>query len=119
MSKNVKDELYKNGLYINQVRDLFLWHFDSDKEAAQYFGVCEKTVKNWHRNRNYPMPVIRLIIVKHRGYLPPTEEWRGFRIRGDMLYTPSGRALSAYDLKELDIRVSLDEHVVKFSRKSY
>lgn len=55
----------------------------------------------------------------HRGYLPTTKSWRGFKIRGDVLYTPGGRELTAYDLMELDIKMSLDQasNIIQFRRK--
>lgn len=119
MKKHIKDELYDYGLYSNQIKDLFLWHFDDHKEAAKYFGVSPQTVKNWHLKSNWPMAVVRLLLIIHRGYLPSHKAWRDFKIRGDCLYTPSGREISAYDLMELDIRVSLKTttNVIQFRRK--
>ncbi|WP_333004261.1 DUF3653 domain-containing protein, partial [Vibrio coralliilyticus] len=77
------------------------------------------TVKNWIRKGNWPMSVVRLLLIMHRGYLPVSKPWRGFKIRGDKLFTPGGRELSAYDLMELDIRVSLKttSNVIEFRRK--
>lgn len=117
MKRNVREELYEHGLYINQVKDLFLWHFDSNQDAAKYFGVTSRTIDNWHKDLSYPLCAVRLLLVRHRGYLPPTKEWRGFKIRGDVLYTPSGRALSTYDLQELDIRMNPEEQIVEFRRR--
>ncbi|MGR5059907.1 DUF3653 domain-containing protein [Vibrio rotiferianus] len=119
MKKHVKDELYCNGMYSNQVSDLLLWHFEDHKEAAEYFGVTPQTVKNWVKKGNWPLSVVRLLLIMHRGYLPITKPWRGFKIRGDRMFTPGGRELTAYDLMELDIRVSLKNHtnVIQFRRK--
>ncbi|EPU3406918.1 DUF3653 domain-containing protein [Vibrio vulnificus] len=117
MCKKVRDELYNFGLHINQVSDLLLWHFDSDKEAAEYFGVSVQTVRNWKTKRNWPLSVVRLLLIKHRGYLPTSKAWRGFKVKGDEIYTPGGRAISAYDLMELDIKISLGNNVVQFRRK--
>lgn len=119
MKKRVKDELFTNGLYINQVSDLLLWHFDDHKQAADYFGVTPQTIKNWITKGNWPLSVVRLLLVMHRGYLPISKQWRGFKIRGDVLHTPGGRELSAFDLMELDIRVSLKTttNVIQFRRK--
>lgn len=119
MKRKVKDELFENGMYINQVKDLLLWHFDDHKQAADYFGVHPSTVKNWQLKGNWPLSVVRLLLIMHRGYLPTSKEWRGFRIRNDMLLTPGGREISAYDLMELDIRVSLKttSNVIQFRRK--
>ncbi|MGR5278811.1 DUF3653 domain-containing protein [Vibrio rotiferianus] len=119
MKKHVKDELYSNGMYSNQVSDLLLWHFEDHKEAAEYFGVTPQTVKNWVKKGNWPLSVVRLLLIMHRGYLPITKAWRGFKIRGDRMFTPGGRELTAYDLMELDIRVSLKNHtnVIQFRRK--
>ncbi|MCU8149835.1 hypothetical protein M2G93_17100 [Vibrio vulnificus] len=117
MCKKVRDELYNFGLHLNQVSDLFLWHFDSDKEAAEYFGVSVQTVRNWRVKHNWPLSVVRLLLIKHRGYLPVSKVWREFKIKGDVIYTPGGRAISAYDLMELDIKISLGHNVVQFRRK--
>jgi len=107
MKKSVRDELYCHDLYKNQIIDIMLWHFDDHKEAAEYFGVHPNTVKNWQKNHSWPLSVVRLLLIKHRGYLPTGKAWRGFKIRGDVLFTPSGRQLSAYDLQELDIRMEI------------
>jgi len=117
MNKNIREELHSYDIYVNQVSDLFLWHFDSFEEAGKFFGVTARTVQNWQKKRNWPTAVVRLLLVMHRGYLPPSKAWRGFRIRGDKLYTPAGRELSAYDLQELDIRVTLGQNVIQFRRK--
>ncbi|MCG9576411.1 DUF3653 domain-containing protein [Vibrio europaeus] len=119
MKRKIKDELFAHNLYINQVSDLLLWHFDDHKQAAEYFGVTPQTVKNWLKKGNWPLSVVRLLLIMHRGYLPISPQWRGFKIRGDKLYTPAGRELSAYDLMELDIRMSLKttSNVVQFRRK--
>lgn len=119
MKKFIKDELYNNGMYTNQVQDLLLWHFDDNKQAAEYFGVSPQTVRNWIKKGNWPLSVIRLLLIMHRGYLPITKAWRGFKIRGDKMFTPGGRELTAYDLMELDIRVSLKNtsNIIQFRRK--
>lgn len=119
MKKQTRQDLYEHNLYANQVSDLLLWHFDDHKQAADYFGVTPQTVKNWKANGSWPLSVVRLLLIMHRGYLPISKEWRGFKIRGDKLYTPAGRELSAYDLQELDIRVSLKttSNVIEFRRK--
>ncbi|MGD8172607.1 DUF3653 domain-containing protein [Vibrio sp. TRT 21S02] len=119
MKKAVKDELFDNGLYKNQIKDLLLWHFDDHKEAAEYFGVHPNTVKNWLAKGTWPLSVVRLLLIIHRGYLPTSKAWRGFKIRGDKMFTPGGRELTAYDLMELDIRVCLKttSNVIEFRRK--
>jgi len=119
MIKNkLSKELHEFGLYLNQVNDLFLWHFDSDKEAAEYFGVSPQTVKNWKIKRNWPLSVVRLLLIKHRGYMPTSKEWRDFKIVGDSIITPAGRRVSCYDLRELDIKINGERgNVVFFRRK--
>ena len=119
MKRRIREELFDHGLYINQVSDLLLWHFDSLDDAADYFGVTTQTVKNWLKKGNWPLSVIRLLLVMHRGYLPTSKPWRGFKVRGEALITPGGRELSAYDLMELDIRVCVrtQSNVVQFRRK--
>lgn len=119
MKKSVRNELFENNLYMRQVNDLLLWHFDGVNDAAEFFGVSPQTVKNWIKKGTWPLSVVRLLLIIHRGYLPNSKAWRGFKIRGDVMYTPGGRELSAYDLQELDIRVSLKttSNVIQFRRK--
>ncbi|ANW22967.1 S-adenosylhomocysteine hydrolase [Vibrio coralliilyticus] len=119
MKKRTREELFNHDLYINQVKDLLIWHFDDHEEAAHFFGVTPRTVKNWQKTGKWPLSVVRLLLIMHRGYLPLSKAWRGFKIRGDTLYTPGGRELTAYDLMELDIRVSLKttSNVIQFRRK--
>ncbi|MYM58516.1 S-adenosylhomocysteine hydrolase [Vibrio sp. OCN044] len=119
MRKDLKDELFAHNMYINQVKDMLLWHFDDNKQAADFFGVTPQTVKNWQTKGTWPMSVVRLLLIMHRGYLPITKPWRGFKIRGEKLFTPGGRELTAYDLMELDIRMSLktNSNVIQFRRK--
>jgi|GEM_PF-1848884 len=119
MKRRIKEELFNHDLYINQVKDLLIWHFDDHKEAAHYFGVTPQTVKNWQKTGKWPLSVVRLLLIMHRGYLPTSKPWRGFKVRGDKLITPGGRELTAYDLMELDIRVSLKttSNVIQFRRK--
>ena len=117
MKNKVRDELYHYGLYINQISDLLLWHFDDHKPAAEYCGVTTQTIKNWHKRGNWPLSVVRLLLIKHRGYLPISKEWREFKIIGDSIITPSGRKVSAWDLMELDIKIELGHNVVQFRRK--
>ncbi len=93
MKNKLKDELFNNGLYINQVNDLLLWHFDGHDEAAEYFGVTPQTVKNWISKGNWPLSVVRLLLVMHRGYLPTSKPWRGFKIRGMCFTLPEGVSL--------------------------
>lgn len=80
MKTRIKDELYSYDRYLNQVSDLLIWHFDGDKEAAEFSGVTAQTVKRWRKDRSRPMSVVRLLLIIHRGYFPPTKAWRGFKI---------------------------------------
>jgi len=109
MLRHLRDELHEHNLYVNQIPELFLWHFDDDKEAAEFFGVTVQTVKRWKKTRRYPMSVVRLLLIVHRGFLPNSRQWREFKVKGEYLITPGGRAVSVYDLHELDIRYKMNE----------
>lgn len=95
----LKDELAENGLVVGHLSDLLLYNFDSLLEASEYFGCTEQTLKRWMETKNWQVPVARLLLIKHRGFLPPTREWRGYKIRGDELITPYGKAIKAQDLQ--------------------
>lgn len=36
MKRRIKEELFNHDLYINQVKDLLIWHFEDHKESLEH-----------------------------------------------------------------------------------
>ncbi|WP_281870232.1 DUF3653 domain-containing protein [Vibrio nigripulchritudo] len=66
-------------------------------------------MKRWIDTKRWPVPVARLLLIKHRGFLPPTREWRGYKIRGDEIITPYGKAIKAQDLQLFQLNLGLKD----------
>ncbi len=80
-----------------------MYHFDSYAECAAYFGYTESSVRRWVNTNKWPVAVARLLLTKHRGFMPTTRAWREFRINGEYLTTPYGKSIHARDLALLHI----------------
>ena len=52
MKRRIREELFDHGLYINQVSDLLLWHFNSLDDAADYFGVRAIVISGVQEGKN-------------------------------------------------------------------
>ncbi len=72
--------------------------------AANYFGVSTETVRRWLRTGNWPSMAARLLMVRHRGYMPTVGIWARYKIldcigpdgkRGLHLVTPEGWTITA------------------------
>ncbi len=98
-----RNELHGCGYLPSQLKELMMYHFDSYEECAAYFGYTESSVRRWVTTNKWPIAVARLLLVKHRGFLPTTRHWREFRIDGDYLTTPYGKAIHAKDLALMHI----------------
>ncbi len=98
-----REELRQCGYLQNQLKELVLYHFDSMDECAEYFGCSVGTVRRWMDTNKWPVPAARLLLIKHRGFLPTTKTWSGFQIRGDYLATPYGKSIHAKDLEFLHV----------------
>lgn len=67
-------------------------------KAAALLRVSERTVRNWEQQRTaIPYAAYRLLAIE-AGYELPGDAWRGFYLRGDTIWSPEGKAFSAYDL---------------------
>lgn len=70
----------------------------SRQAVADLLYVSERTVRNWEAARaSVPYSAYKLVCIMG-GYELPGEHWRGFRICGDILWSPEGKAFSCYDL---------------------
>jgi transcriptional regulator with XRE-family HTH domain len=68
------------------------------EQAAALLRVSERTVRNWEQQRTaIPYAAYRLIGIE-AGYDLPGDAWRGFQLRGDTIWSPEGKAFSAFDL---------------------
>lgn len=113
-----KDEIHQCGYLASQLKELMLFHFDSYGECADYFGYSETAVRNWCKTDKWPVAVARLLLTKHRGFMPTTREWRGFKIHGEYLTTPHGKTIHARDLAllHIDFRTQSNYPTGRFSR---
>lgn len=65
------------------------------RKAADYFGVCERTVHRWYDANSAPVVIIKHLLVMERGYLPLEGCFAHWRIEGDKIRTPYGVVLAA------------------------
>ncbi len=68
------------------------------KRAAAALGVTRRTVRNWTRTgAAVPYSAYQLLRILS-GYALPGDDWKGFTIRGELLFSPEGRSFSAPEL---------------------
>ncbi|ASA54413.1 DUF3653 domain-containing protein [Vibrio gazogenes] len=94
----LRDELYQCGVLNRQLSEILISEFDSMEEAADYLGCSVSSLYRFKQQNKWPVAQARLLLIRHRGYLPSSTPWYGFKIRGDKLLTPSGREFSAIEL---------------------
>ncbi|WP_154124805.1 DUF3653 domain-containing protein [Grimontia hollisae] len=92
-----QDELYSCGYVRAQLNEIYLYCFDSPKDAARYLGCSVSSIYRY-LHEGWPVAQARLMLLKHRGFMPTTKPWAGFKIDGERLITPTGREFSAMDL---------------------
>lgn len=92
------EELHKCGVLNRQLSDILLYEFDSMEEAAIYLGCSVPSLYRFKQKNKWPVAQARLLMIKHRGFLPTSSPWSGFKVRGDTLVTPSGREFKALEL---------------------
>lgn len=78
------NELYKCGFSLRQYNDMLLYEFDSIEDAAEYLGCSICSIYRYRRTNKWPIAIAKLLLIRRRGFLPMTEPWSGFRIRGDV-----------------------------------
>ncbi|MDG3088102.1 DUF3653 domain-containing protein [Vibrio hannami] len=94
----MRDELYQCGYLNEHLSEILLYEFDSMEAAADYLGVSVPTLYRYKAINKWPVAQARLLMIRHRGYLPTSSPWSGFRVVGDKLITPSGREFTAREL---------------------
>ncbi|CAM3707968.1 hypothetical protein VA7868_02919 [Vibrio aerogenes CECT 7868] len=94
----LRDELHRCGVFNRQLTDILLYEFDSMEEAADYLGCSVSSLYRFKKTNHWPVAQARLLLIRHRGFLPTTSPWCGFKIKGENLITPSGREFSALEL---------------------
>ena len=69
----------------------------SVRDAGKLFRVSERTIRNWEAGRvGIPYAAFKLMRIL-RGYELPGQAWKGFRLKGDTLWSPEGKAFFASD----------------------
>lgn len=115
-----RQELHECGYLRSQLKELVWFNFDSLAECADYLGCCESSVKRWINTNKWPVPIARLLLIKHRSFLPTSKEWRGFRISDNHLTTPYGKSIHVRDLALLheDFRTKTNYPVNRFRQRT-
>jgi hypothetical protein len=71
--------------------------------TAALLGVTERTVRNWEARRaKVPYSAFKLLRILS-GYALPGAAWRGWSIRGDTLWSPTGRGFEAASMGYLSL----------------
>ena len=66
-------------------------------DAGKLFRVSERTIRNWEAGRvGIPYAAFKLMRIL-RGYELPGQAWKGFRLKGDTLWSPEGKGFKASD----------------------
>lgn len=75
----------------------------SRKAAAEYLGVCLRTVRYWEAGRSrVPWSAVRLLRLRRAGELGGLlDGWEGWTIWRDRLVSPDGRAYLERDMRHL------------------
>lgn len=111
------EELYQCGILNRQLSEILLYEFDSMEEAANYLGCSVPSLYRFKQKNKWPVAQARLLMIKHRGFLPTSSPWNGFKIRGDRLITPSGREFSALELNVPKMITSNDSYALLLRNK--
>lgn len=79
----------------------------SRADAARELGVSERTLRNWEAGRRaIPYAAFRLIRLLG-GHKLPGEDWRGFWLKGNTLWTPEGKPLYAWEMRWLSLTFTM------------
>lgn len=77
------------------------------EDAALLLGVTVRTIGNWETGQNrVPYTAFKLLKVL-TGYELPGDDWEGWSLRGDTLYSPDGRSFKAWELMQLELVFSM------------
>lgn len=70
----------------------------SRKNVSKMLHVTPKTVENWELGKvNIPYSAFKLLKIL-TNYELPGNEWEGWSIRGNALYSPTGRSYRSHEL---------------------
>jgi transcriptional regulator with XRE-family HTH domain len=83
----------------------------TQREAAQYLGVTERTIRNWEKGAvRIPYPAFRLIRMRAGGIVH-VPGWEGWKFGPDgSLFSPDGRSFKSWELYHLRLVFSMAEH---------
>ncbi|WP_220717926.1 hypothetical protein [Agarivorans litoreus] len=73
-------------------------YFDSPAQVADYFGIPERTARDWYRKNQAPNSAKRLMDIAASRFLPCSLGWEDLRIFNGLLYTPSGQVITPAQL---------------------
>jgi transcriptional regulator with XRE-family HTH domain len=77
------------------------------EQTAEMLQVTERTIAHWERGTaRIPYSAFKLLRILANGELLP-EPWKGWHVRADTLYTPSGRAFKAHELSYLSNYITM------------
>jgi len=85
-------------------------YFDSPAQVADYFGIPERTARDWYSKNKAPKTAKRLMDVAASGFLPCSLGWEDFRIFNGILYTPNGQALKPHQLAAICMAFDLPKY---------
>lgn len=76
-------------------------------QAAELLHVTPRTISSWESGHSrVPYSAFKLLRLLVNGELL-SEAWKGWRVRGDTLYTPTGRAFTQYELNYLSHYITM------------
>lgn len=79
-------------------------------ECACELGVSVRTVRNWENGFTcIPYAAFKLLRILS-GWELPFRSWQGFSVRGDVLWTPEGKPLYAWEMNWLALTFSMARH---------
>lgn len=86
----------------------------SARQAADYLGVCRRTITNWENgSRRIPYPAFKLIRMRAKA-LVHVPGWDGWRFAPDgALVTPTGRSFQPWEIEQLYLVVGLARRYVE------
>lgn len=77
------------------------------RDAARELGVSERTLRNWEAGHTaIPYAAFRLLRILG-GHKLPGEDWRGFWLKGNTLWTPEGKPLYAWEMRWLSLTFTM------------
>lgn len=76
-------------------------------QAAEFLHVTSRTISSWESgDTRIPYPAFKLLRLLVNGELL-SDAWKGWRVRGDTLYTPTGRAFKQHELNYLSHYITM------------